>query len=97
MNSSTGIAVFVGAAADPAHWVAVGHACQRFALQATALGLKSAFINQRGEVAALRPHFAALVGLPGTRPDLVMRFGYGPPLTRSPRRPVALVITRDAG
>ena len=96
IDSSAGIAVFVGAAADPAHWVAVGHACQRFALQATALGLKSAFINQPVEVPALRPHLAALVGLPGRRPDLVMRFGYGPTLTRSPRRPVASVITRAA-
>lgn len=92
IRSSAGIAVFVGAAADPAHWVAVGQACQRFALQATALGLKHAFINQPVEVAALRPELAALVGLPGRRPDIVMRFGYGPAMPWSPRRPVAAVM-----
>ncbi|MFM9935508.1 MAG: Acg family FMN-binding oxidoreductase [Novosphingobium sp.] len=92
IRSSAGLAVFVGAGADPASWVAVGQACQRFALQATALGLKCAFINQPVEVPQLRPELAALIGMPGRRPDLVMRFGYGPKLPWSPRRPVASVI-----
>ncbi|MDE0878708.1 MAG: nitroreductase family protein [Sphingomonas bacterium] len=92
IRSSAGIAVFAGQRADPAHWVAVGQACQRFALQATALGLKHAFINQPVEVPALRPALTALVGLPGRRPDIVMRFGYGADLPWSPRRPVSAVI-----
>jgi Nitroreductase family len=90
--SSAGLAVFVGAGAEPAHWIAVGRACQRFALHATVLGLKLAFINQPVEVASLRPELAALVGAAGRRPDLVMRFGYGPTLPMSPRRPVDAVI-----
>lgn len=92
IRSSSGIAVFVGAGETPAHWVAVGQACQRFALQATALGLKHAFINQPVEVPGLRPELAALIGLPGRRPDIVMRFGYGPTMPWSPRRPVDSVI-----
>lgn len=92
IRSSAGIAVFVGGGETPAHWVAVGQACQRFALQATALGLKHAFINQPVEVARLRPDLAALIGLRGRRPDIVMRFGYGPTLPWSPRRPVDAVI-----
>ncbi|MFG1465371.1 nitroreductase family protein [Xanthobacter sp. DSM 24535] len=92
IRSSSGIAVFVGAGETPAHWVAVGQACQRFALQATALGLKHAFINQPVEVPQLRPELATLIGLPGRRPDIVMRFGYGPTLPWSPRRPVDAVI-----
>ncbi|WP_025294094.1 Acg family FMN-binding oxidoreductase [Sphingomonas sanxanigenens] len=92
IRSSAGIAVFVGAGETPADWVAVGQACQRFALQATALGLKHAFINQPVEVAQLRPELAALIGLRGRRPDIVMRFGYGPTLPWSPRRPVDAVI-----
>jgi hypothetical protein len=72
--------------------ILAGRACQRFALQATALGLKHAFINQPVEVASLRPEMATLVGLPGRRPDIVMRFGYGPALPFSARRPVASVI-----
>ncbi len=92
VRSSAGMAVFVGAGANPASWVSVGQACQRFALQATALGLKCAFMNQPVEVPHLRGELAALVGLPGRRPDLVMRFGYGPELPWSPRRQVAAVI-----
>ncbi|MGL5138068.1 MAG: Acg family FMN-binding oxidoreductase, partial [Beijerinckiaceae bacterium] len=78
--SSAGIAVFVGQKNDPEHWVLAGRACQRFALAATAMGMKHAFINQPVEVAGLRPELAALVGLPGRRPDIVLRFGYGPEL-----------------
>jgi nitroreductase len=90
--SSAGLAIFVGARADPAHWVAVGRACQRFALMATALGLRIAFINQPVEIASLRPDLAAVIGMAGHRPDLVMRFGYGPLMPLSPRRPVAAVV-----
>jgi hypothetical protein len=34
---------------------------------------------------------AALVGMPGRRPDIMMRFGYGPTLPFSARRPVEAV------
>ena len=90
--SSAGIAVFVGAGEAPAAWVDVGRACQRFALQATALRLRCAFINQPIEVARFRPELAEMIGLPGQRPDIVMRFGHGPTLPWSPRRPVSAVI-----
>ncbi len=92
MRSSAGVAVFVAAASDRDHWVRAGQACQRFALQATAQGLKLAFLNQPTEVPRLRPELAALVGLPGRRPNIVMRFGYGPTMPMSPRRPVDAVL-----
>lgn len=92
LQSSSGVAVFSGAREDREHWVLVGRACQRFALQATALGLKHAFVNQPVEVPKLRPELAALVGMLGRRPDIVMRFGYGPLLPYSPRRPTAAVV-----
>jgi nitroreductase len=91
--SSAGLAIFVGHAPDPQHWVQAGRAAQRFALQATALGLKTAFLNQPVEVAGLRPALADLVGLKGRRPDLVMRFGRGPDLPYAARRPVHDVMT----
>jgi len=92
VRSSAGIAISVGQAADKAHWVEVGRCYERFALQATALGIRNAFLNQPVEVAALRPPFAAALGLTGQRPDLVVRFGRGPLLPRSLRRPVEAVL-----
>jgi hypothetical protein len=92
MNSSAGVAVFAGRKEDPEHWVLAGRACQRFALQATALGIKQAFVNQPVEVARFRADLAALAGLPGRRPDIVLRFGYGPSLPFSARRPVRAVM-----
>lgn len=90
--SSAGIAVFVAAKDDPEHWILAGRACQRFALQATAMGLKHAFLNQPVEVPELRGELAALVGMPGRRPDLVMRFGRGAAMPYSARRPVESVL-----
>jgi nitroreductase len=92
IDSSSGLAVFLAERADPTHWMTVGRACQRFMLAATTLDLRCAFVNQPVEVAGLRPALAALVGEPGLRPDLVLRFGRGPVLPFSPRRPVAAVI-----
>jgi len=92
IRNSAGIAVFVGEAVDKAHWVEVGRCYERFALQATALGIRNAFLNQPVEVAALRPPFAAALDLTGQRPDLVVRFGRGPTLPSSLRRPVESVM-----
>jgi len=92
IDSSAGIAIFLGDRADRSHWVKVGRACQRFALTATFLGLRHAFINQPVEVARLRPELASLAGEAGLRPDIVMRFGHGPQLPFSPRRVVAAVM-----
>ena len=91
IESSAGVAVFVSERNDRPHWIEAGRACQRFALQATALGLKCAFINQPVEVPALRGQFASYLGIGDRRPDLVMRFGYGPELPKSLRRPVGQV------
>jgi len=92
IRSSAGIAVFVGQAADKAHWVKVGRCYERFALQATALGVRNAMLNQPVEVASVRTLFAAAMGLAGQRPDLVVRFGRGPALPTSLRRPVQAVL-----
>jgi nitroreductase len=92
INSSAGIAVFVAEKNDPEYWVLAGRACQLFALQATALGIKVAFINQPVEVPNLRPELANLVGMAGRRPNIVMRLGYGPAMPYSARRPVADII-----
>lgn len=71
------------------HWIRVGRSCQRFALTATSLGLKHAFVNQSVQVAGLRSELAKLLGAPEQRPDLVMRLSYGRALPYSLRMPVA--------
>jgi len=92
VRSSAGIAVFVGDAADAAHWVDVGRCYERFALQAAALGVRTAFLNQPVEVTPLRPQFASALGIGDRRPDLVVRFGRGPKMPPSLRRPVQAVL-----
>lgn len=92
IDSSAGIAILLAEREDREHWVAVGRAMQRLALEATALGLKHAYVNQPVEVARLRPDLAALIGENGRRPDLVIRFGYGPEMPFSLRRPVEAVL-----
>ena len=44
------------------------------------------------ELAALRPAFGAFLGIVGGRPDLVIRFGRGPAMPRSLRRPLDAVL-----
>ncbi len=92
IRSSAGLAVFFSDADDAAHWVEIGRCCERFVLQAAALDIRTAFINQPVEVAALRPQLATLLGIGARRPDLVVRFGRGPRLPPSLRRPVAAVL-----
>lgn len=94
LRSASGIAVFHSADAGPARWLEVGRCYQRFALQATALGLTTAFANQPVEVAEQRPAFARLLGLGSRRPDLVVRYGRGPELPRSLRRSLGEVVLK---
>ena len=92
IRSSSGIAVFRGQASDKAHWVDVGRCYERFALQATALGIRNAFLNQPVEVQSQRTSFTTALRLGDHRPDLVVRFGRGPKMPPSLRRPVAEVL-----
>lgn len=95
VRSSAGIAVFAANSDDKLGWIAAGRAYQRFALQATALDIRNAFVNQPVEVPALRPQVAAYLGLGDRRPDLIVRFGRGAALPQSLRRPLAAVIARQ--
>jgi hypothetical protein len=93
VRSSAGIAVFVSEVESPAQWIEVGRCYERFALQSAALGIRNAMLNQPVEVSALRPQFATFLGIGGRRPDLVVRFGRGPKLPPSLRRPIDAVLT----
>lgn len=91
VRSSAGLAIIHSEREDPAHWVQAGRCYQRFALRATALGLRHAHLNQPVEVTATRRQLQSLLGLGDRRPDMVLRFGHAPPMPRSLRRPVAAV------
>jgi len=92
IQSSSAIAVIYSEADDIPHWIEAGRCYQRLALQAAALGLRTAFINQPVEVATLRPEFAHAIGIGDRRPDLIVRIGQGPEMPRSLRRPVDEVL-----
>ena len=92
LRSASGIAVFVSERNDKRHWIEAGRCYERFALQATALGIRTAFLNQPVEVAPLRSQFATWLNLGARRPDLVVRFGRGPEMPRSLRRPIEQVL-----
>lgn len=92
IRSSSAIAVFVSETDDERHWINAGRCYERLALRATALGLRTAFINQPVEVEDLRPQFASYLGIGERRPDLVVRIGRGPEMPRSLRRPVEEVL-----
>jgi hypothetical protein len=92
IRSSAGIAVFVSDVNDKAHWIEVGRCYERFALQATVLGIRNAFVNQPVEEVSLRPNFARALGLKSGRPDLVVRFGRGLEMPRSLRRSLEAVM-----
>ena len=92
MDSSAGVAVFLGDRADRQHWVKVGRAAERFMLTATQLGLATAFLNQPIEVPELRDDLAKLVGERGLRPDLLIRFGRATPMPYSLRRSIKSVL-----
>lgn len=95
LRTSAGVAVFIGERADIASWIHVGRSFQRFALQATALGIRHSHINQPVEVPSVRTEFAQWLGNRDARPDLVIRFGNAPALPMSLRRPVADVLITD--
>jgi hypothetical protein len=92
VRSSAGIAIFVSDSPTPAQWVEVGRCYERFALQSAALGVRNAMLNQPVEVPTLRPQFGEFLGIGKRRPDLVVRFGRGPKLPPSLRRPISATL-----
>ena len=96
IRSSAGVAIFVSDKNDKAHWLEVGRCYQRFALQATAMGVRSAFLNQAVEVVKVRQQFANYLNIDerigAGRIDLVVRFGRGRLMPKSLRRPVEDVL-----
>ncbi len=74
-----------------AAWLRAGRAVASMLLSATSAAIRSSFLNQPIEVDALRPELARAAGVEGY-PQLLLRFGYGPLVERTVRRPVDDVL-----
>lgn len=97
MQGCAGLALFSSDQDDPLHWIEAGRAYQHFALEATRLGIRNAFLNQPVEVPSMRERFAEAFDLGGRRIDLVVRFGFGQPMPMSlRRRPGSLLVEAPA-
>lgn len=88
LRSSSGAVVVVSTSDDKTAWVRTGQVCQRLALELTALGLKSAFLNQPIEVAKVRGQFQSALNLKMGLLRLLVRYGFADSLPSSLRRPV---------
>ncbi|MEO1401647.1 MAG: hypothetical protein AAFV72_10430 [Cyanobacteria bacterium J06635_1] len=96
-QQASGLALIVTRSDDAIAWVKAGRAYERFALQATALGLKTSLHNQVIEVPQVRSQIRRTFDLQDNYPQLLVRFGHGPDRVRSLRRPLSEVLTSDQG
>jgi Nitroreductase family len=78
---------------SPLAWLIAGEAMQEALLTATHLGLAASYLNQAIEEPKLRPQVASASGRPGW-PQLILRWGYGPEINPTPRRPLEDVLMR---
>ncbi|MEM8810113.1 MAG: nitroreductase family protein [Cyanobacteria bacterium P01_G01_bin.38] len=96
-QQASGLALIVTRSDDPIAWVKAGRAYERFALNATALGIKTSLQNAVIEVPQVRSQIRRTFDLQDNYPQLLVRFGYGPDTVRSLRRPLSEVLTSDQG
>ena len=92
LRSSSAAVVIASETEDKSTWVRTGQVYERLALQTTALGIKSAFLNQPIEVSELCSQFQNAVGLGASLPQLLLRLGYADAMPKSLRRPVDAVL-----
>jgi len=92
LRSSSVAVVIASETEDKSAWVRTGQVYERLALQTTALGIKSAFLNQPIEVSELRLQFQSALGLGASMPQLLIRLGYAEAMPKSLRRPVDAVL-----
>ncbi len=70
----------------------IGQLFSAFALQATSLGIHNAVMNGVADVPEMRQQMAGVLGIKNGRVDMVVRFGHGPLMPSSLRRPVADIL-----
>jgi hypothetical protein len=95
LRSSPAAVVVASESDGKTAWVRTGQVYERMALTMTALNIKSAFLNQPIEVAAVRGQFQSATGLGAALPQLLARFGYTEAMPRSLRRPIEQVLMQS--
>ncbi|HEV7240717.1 MAG TPA: nitroreductase family protein [Thermoanaerobaculia bacterium] len=89
---TTPLLIVITAEDDPVSLLEAGQVLEQLLLTATRVGLQYSFMNQPVQVAALRYLLAPMDRSPHP-PQLLLRIGYAPPVTRPmPRRDVAEVL-----
>jgi nitroreductase len=78
----------------PAEWLRAGQALERVLLEATRHGVATSLLNQAIEHHQLRWLVRDPLGS-WTRPQAIIRFGYGAPVPPTPRRPITDVLVAD--
>lgn len=95
VRTASALAVFATERGGPSGWMMLGRDFQRFALQATASGIRYAHVSAPCEVPSDRRDLESFLQLGGAQPLLMLRLGYAPLMPRSLRRPVEDVIVRE--
>jgi hypothetical protein len=90
--SSAGTIVIASETDEASAWVRTGQVYERLALAMTALGIKSAFMNQPVEVATLRGQFQTALHFRHVLPQLVFRYGFAKAAPMTLRRPIRDVL-----
>lgn len=78
----------------PIEWLRAGQALEHVLLEATARGVSTSLLNQAIEHEELRGQINDPLG-PWQRPQVVIRFGYGPAVPPTPRRSIDDVLVDD--
>lgn len=91
-RSSSGAVIIASSSEDRSTWVRTGQVYERLALQSTALGIQSAFLNQPIEIADVRRQFQSAIGLGNAFPQLLVRLGHADTMPHFLRRPIDQVL-----
>jgi hypothetical protein len=86
IRSSSGIMLFTCRENNKLSWINTGRTYERWALTATMLNIKSAFINQPVEIPSLTSDLSSYLSPGNNIPQLLLRFGYSEAMPYSYRR-----------
>ncbi len=91
VRETAGILVLSTGFDQPLDWLRTGEALGALLLTAEALGVNASYLNQPCEIEEFRFRLAELSSAQGN-PQLVIRLGYGLPVSPTARRPVDQVV-----